>query len=161
MVISGGVKKLLGYLQRVTGGKFIEDFMDAIGAIYETKDIFLGALKLQRELRNPQTANWFLVTSVDQSKIKEALSLSSNAKELLSNQSYVILNKCLSKKLENWHPTLNERLALSLKESFVEKENNLKTIIHKKFNNVLEFPEILKLSPTEQVLDLVSSWEAL
>jgi anion-transporting ArsA/GET3 family ATPase len=161
MMISGGVKKLLGYLKKVTGGKFIEDFMHAIGAIYETKDTFLGALKLQEELRDPGKANWFLVTSVDQSKVKEALNLSSNAKDLLNDKSYVILNKCLSHQLTSWTPEEDEHLALELKKSFIEKENNLKSIINKKFNNVLEFPEILKLSPTEQVLGLVSGWEAL
>lgn len=165
MMISGGVKKLLGYLQKVTGGKFIEDFMTAIGAIYETKDVFLSALKLQEDLRNPSLANWFLVTSVDQSKIKEALELSENAKNLLDEKSFVILNKCLSHELANWKLTSdqnlsNQKIAKRLKDSFERKEENLKTIIKNNFNHVLEFPEILKLSPIDQVLGLVHSWES-
>ncbi len=161
MVVSGGVKKLLGYLQKVTGGKFIEDFMDAIGAIYETKDTFLSALNLQKKLRDPAFANWFLVTSVDQSKIKEALNLSSNAQDILNSETFVILNKCLSSELDAWQPKSDEHLQIEIKESFEQKENELKNTIKKKFNHVLEFPEILKLSPTEQVVELSQRWRQL
>ena len=161
IMVSGGVKKLLGYLQKVTGSEFINDFMDAIGAIYETKDTFLSALKLQAKLQEPEFANWFLVTSVDQSKVKEALNLSSNASRIFGDKSFIILNKCLSHKLDLWEPNPNDILSNKLKDSFTTKENKLKSIINEKFNRVLEFPEILKLSPTEQVIDLAQRWSEI
>jgi anion-transporting ArsA/GET3 family ATPase len=159
MVVSTGVKKLLGYLQNVTGGKFIEDFMEAIGAIYSSKESFLSALSLQKELKNHTKANWYLVTSVDQNKIKEAMELQQHAQDLLDDRTYIILNKCLQEKLEHWHPRGSDVLATKLKESFVHRENDLKTYMKNKFPNVLEFNEVLKVSPLEHVSDLSLQWE--
>jgi anion-transporting ArsA/GET3 family ATPase len=45
-VVSKGIKKLLKYLNKVTGDKFVDDFIEAIIAIYQTKSSFLDALKL-------------------------------------------------------------------------------------------------------------------
>ncbi len=159
MVVSSGVKKLLGYLQKVTGGKFIEDFMKAIGAIYETKDVFISALKLQEDLKDPEQANWFLVTSVDQNKIKEALSLSSSAKDFLNDKSYVVLNKCLQKRLDEWEVAPGESLEYALKEDFLKRENNLKSDLKKHFKHMIEFPEIIKISAAEQVVELIQLWK--
>ena len=159
MIVSGGVKKLLSYLQKVTGGKFIEDFMEAIGAIYQSKDSFIAALNLQKELKDHEKANWYLVTSVDQNKLKEALDLRENAKDLLDERTYVILNKCLDHKLNNWSPEESDNLSLKLKESFLNRENNLKEYMKSKFEYVLEFSEILKISPLDHVKDLITQWE--
>ena len=159
MMVSGGVKKLLGYLEKVTGGGFVEDFMDAIAAIYSSKDSFLGALHLQKELKNHQKSNWFLVTSVDQNKIKEALELQSHAKDLLDKETYVILNKCLNEKLQEWEPKEQDLLAIKLKSSFAHKEQQLKKLMAARFQNVLEFSEILKLSPLEHVKELTEQWK--
>lgn len=161
MVISGGVKKLMGYLQKVTGGKFIEDFMEAVGAIYQSKDSFLSALNLQKELKNRTKANWYLVTSVDQNKLKEALDLREHAKDLLDNNTYVILNKCLENKITEWIPDSNDELSIKLKASFLKRENDLKTYMKSKFDNVFEFSEILKISPFDHVKELTYQWEKL
>ena len=159
MVVSGGVKKLLGYLEKVTGGGFVEDFMDAIAAIYSSKDSFIGAMHLQKELKNHQKSNWYLVTSVDQNKVKEALELQSHAKDLLDKETYVILNKCLNEKLEKWFPKEDDLLASKLKASFSHKEQELKKLMRARFENVLEFSEILKLSPLEHVKELTDQWK--
>jgi anion-transporting ArsA/GET3 family ATPase len=158
MVVSGGVKKLLGYLQKVTGGKFIEDFMTAIGAIYETKDVFLSALRLQEELKNPEFSNWFLVTSVDQNKIKEALSLSTSAKDFLNDKTYVVLNKCLQERLDNWEVKEQSGLEYDLKNGFIRREENLKNDLKEHFKLLIEFPEIIKISAAEQVVELIELW---
>ncbi len=39
-VVSSGVKKLLGYLSKVTGASFVDDFIDAVFAIYQSKGRF-------------------------------------------------------------------------------------------------------------------------
>ncbi len=161
MVVSGGVKKLMGYLQKVTGGKFVEDFMEAVGAIYQSKDSFVSALNLQKELKDHTKSNWYLVTSVDQNKMKEALDLRDHAKDLLDNQTYVILNKCLDEKLSNWTPQQGDQLALKLKESFSHRENDLKKHMKQKFQNVLEFSEVLKVSPLDHVKELISQWKKI
>lgn len=161
MMVSAGVKKLLSYLQKVTGGKFIEDFMEAIGAIYQSKDSFVSALNLQKELKNHQRSNWYLVTSVDQNKLKEAMELQDHAKDLLDEKTYIILNKCLQDKLENWQPEADDILATKLKESFSHRENDLKSFMKNKFKNVLEFSEVLKVSPLDHVSELSQQWERI
>jgi anion-transporting ArsA/GET3 family ATPase len=160
-VVSGGVKKLMGYLQKVTGGKFVEDFMEAVGAIYQSKESFVSALNLQKELKDHEKANWYLVTSVDQNKLKEAMDLRDQAKNLLDNKTYVVLNKCLNEKLENWHPKEDDTLAVKLKESFSHRENDLKTHMRQKFQNVLEFSEVLKVSPLDHVKELILQWKEI
>ena len=51
-VLSSGVKKLLKYLGKVTGDQFVDDFIDAILAIYKTKSSFLDAINLQEKLKS-------------------------------------------------------------------------------------------------------------
>lgn len=161
MMVSAGVKKLLSYLQKVTGGKFIEDFMEAIGAIYTSKDSFVSALNLQKELKNHTKSNWYLVTSVDQNKLKEAIELQDHAKDLLDDETYIILNKCLQDKLDKWEPQVDDVLATKLKKSFTHRENDLKTFMKSKFKNVLEFSEVLKVSPLDHVSELSIQWEKI
>jgi anion-transporting ArsA/GET3 family ATPase len=159
MVVSGGVKKLLSYLQKVTGGKFVEDFMEAVGAIYQSKDSFISALNLQKELKDHSKSNWYLVTSVDQNKMKEALDLRDHAKDLFDNKTYVILNKCLNDKIKEWEPSEGDLLALKLKDSFSHRETSLKMHMKDKFQNVLEFSEVLKVSPLDHVKELIIQWK--
>ena len=161
MMVSTGVKKLLSYLQKVTGGIFIEDFMEAVGAIYTSKDSFVAALNLQKELKNHSKANWYLVTSVDQNKLKEAIELQDHAKDLLDEKTYIILNKCLQDKLDNWIPAEDDALAIKLKDSFVHRENDLKSFMKSKFKNVLEFNEVLKVSPLDHVKELSEQWKTV
>ncbi len=161
MMVSAGVKKLLSYLQKVTGGKFIEDFMEAIGAIYTSKDSFVAALNLQKELKNHSKSNWYLVTSVDQNKLKEAMELQNHAKDLLDEKTYIILNKCLQDKLDYWQPEEGDVLANKLKDSFAHRENDLKSFMKTKFKNVLEFNEVLKVSPLDHVKELSEQWKTI
>ena len=161
MVVSTGVKKLLSYLQKVTGGKFIEDFMEAVGAIYTSKDSFLSAINLQKELKDHNKANWYLVTSVDQNKLKEAIELQDHAKDLLDEKTFIILNKCLQEKLDQWEPQESDILATKLKRSFAHRENDLKDFMKSKFANVLEFNEVLKVSPLDHVTDLSMQWKSI
>lgn len=161
MVVSTGVKKLLSYLQKVTGGKFIEDFMEAVGAIYSSKDSFLSALHLQKELKSHSKANWYLVTSVDQNKLKEAIELQNHAKGLLDEKTFIILNKCLQERLDDWQPEDSDPLAKKLKDSFVHREQDLKEFMKTKFRHVLEFSEVLKVSPLDHVSELSDQWKSI
>lgn len=159
MVVSTGVKKLLSYLQAVTGGQFVEEFLEAIAAIYDSKESFIQALKLQNKLKNQTYTNWFLVTSVDQSKVQEALELRQHAEDFLTEDSYVIMNKCLSEKLNAWTPHEEEELATLLKTTFTERESSLKKQMEAKFKNILEFNEIFKISPLDHITQLTQSWD--
>lgn len=156
-MMSKGIKKLLSYLDKVTGEKFVQDFIDAILAIYKTQSVFLEALNLQNVLKNKSISNWYLVTSVEQSKIKEAIELKDKAKGLIDRDSQIVINKCLSSELTQWN-TQKETKEHILKESLLQRENEIKEKLKNNFNNVLEFPEIISVSPIDHLKQLCKLW---
>ena len=156
MVVSKGIKKLLGYLQRVTGETFVDEFIDAVIAIYKTKDSFLNALKLQDSLKDSKLSNWFLVTSVEQSKVDEALELKTNVEKLVSDNSFVILNKSLKTKLDEWNPTSEDEILL--KASLRNKEKSIRDGLKSNFKEVLGFTEIFSNKPEDHIKELTQQW---
>jgi anion-transporting ArsA/GET3 family ATPase len=155
-VISGGVRKLLGYLQNVTGAQFIDDFIEAIQIIYQSKDVFLKGLSLQDRLKTKEACNWFLVTSVEQGKPQEALELKSHATHFIHQDHFLVLNKCLELELSTWNPS-EDQLKL-VKHSLEHREKNLKIKLKESFPTVLEFPEITSISPKDHLIGLTKSW---
>lgn len=155
-IVSGGVKKLLGYLQNVTGAQFIDDFIQAVQIIYQSKDAFMKGLSLQDKLKMKSECNWFLVTSVEQGKAQEAIELKNHASHFIHQDHFLVLNKCLEKELEGWKPT-NEKL-IKIQNTLVQKESKLKENLKKAFPVVLEFPEVISLSPIDHLHFLTEKW---
>ncbi|MBL7665972.1 MAG: ArsA family ATPase [Bacteriovoracaceae bacterium] len=160
-VVSSGINKLLGYLQTVTGGQFISDFMEAVSAIYKTKNIFTQALKLQSDLKKRETSNWFLVTSVEHSKIQEAMSLKHQARDFFHEDSYLVLNKCSSQLWEKTQISASQKQLKKLQESALIKEQALKEKLKQNFENLLEFEEIFEKQPEQHVIELSKRWNEL
>ncbi|MEX1098840.1 MAG: ArsA-related P-loop ATPase [Bacteriovoracaceae bacterium] len=157
-IVSSGVKKLLDYLSKVTGAKFVDEFLEAIYVLYRSKSVFIDALNLQKELQDSKKSNWFLVTSVEQNKIKEAMELSEGAKALLNEETFVILNKCLQDQIKNWNPAPEQTLEMAVKKSYIEREEKHQQILGEKFGNILKFSEVLKMEPLEHVKELKDQW---
>jgi len=156
-VISSGVNKLLEYLYKVTGAEFIESFIEAIKIIYDAKDAFLKGFALQEQFKNKDKSNWFLVTSVEQGKIYEALEIKHHAKFYFHEDHYLLLNRCLEDELSNWEPKDDSHLRYQQKALLREKE--LKKSMGDIFANIRYFPDIADVSPNAQVAQLVKSWE--
>jgi len=156
-VISSGVKKLLGYLQTVTGAQFIDDFIQAIHIIYQSREAFLKGIALKDKLKSKTECNWFLVTSVEQGKAEEAVEIRSHAAHFIHQDHFLVLNKCLESELSLWNPQ-NEELRMT-KESIENKEKNLKKQLRSLFPVVLEFPEIISLSPSDHLKSLTEKWK--
>mgnify|MGYP003673866468 CR=1 FL=1 len=159
-LISSGVKKLLGYLEKVTGQGFVEDFVNAIAGIYQNKDVFLSALAFEKDLKKSEFCNWFLVTSQDQIKEEDALELKNSAGKLMHDDNYLIINRSLSQALSTWQTKPNEPLH-KLKLAMLDRENRLKGMENERFKDVIEFPEVTPTLPAEQVASLVSNWDSL
>lgn len=155
--ISAGVRKLLGYLQHVTGAKFIDDFILAIQIIYQSRSSFMKGLDLQTKLKSKEQCNWFLVTSVEQGKAQEAIELKSHATHFIHEDHFLILNKCLEEDLKDWNPK-NDFLN-KLKTSLEDREKNLKFQLNDNFNHVFYFPEIISNSTTDHVNLLTKKWD--
>lgn len=157
LIVSSGIKKLLSYLEKVTGPDFVNTFVDAIVALYKNKDQFLYALDFQEGLTKKNTSNWYLVTSAEQNKINEAKDLQHHAKIFLHEDSYLAINKCLSPYLNQWK-TDNSRTLTHVKKTMLERENRLKQMAHQSFAKTLDFPEVLGPTPEEHVQELSKAW---
>lgn len=158
-IVSTGIKKLLTYLEKVTGSDFVDLFVDAIGFLYKTKSHFTSAIDFQKELGKKEFSNWFLVTSAEHHKVGEALHLMQDAGSFMHEDNFLCVNKCHKPFLDNWHPVDTE-LNL-LKSTMLTKENELKTFAGKNFQRVLEFSEILSSKPCEHVTNLAQGWNLL
>ena len=157
-VITSGVKKLLSHLQFVTGAQFIEDFIQAIQIIYQSREAFLKGIALKDKLKSKEECNWFLVTSVEQGKAEEASEIRSHATHFIHQDHFLILNKCLETELIEWKPE-NDNLKC-IKESLEKKEHLLKNQLKSLFPIVLEFPEIISLSPLDHLKYLIEKWKS-
>lgn len=155
-VVARGVKKLLDYLKDVTGAQFIDEFLEAVQVIYKSKAAFLKGLSLQDKLKDQTQCNWFLVSSVEQGKIQEALDLKLGAEHFIHSDHFLLINKCLEAELKDWNPQNTE--LIDLKKSLVSKEHQLKDNFKKNFSSVLEFPEVMELSPIEHLNFLYKYW---
>lgn len=156
-LITSGVKKLLSYLEKVTGAEFVDIFVDAILNIYKNKEGFLEALRFGEDLKKREFSNWFLVTSVEQMKVEQAKELKETASKFIHEDHYLILNKCLEKSLIAWEPGDNEELNV-LKDSMMLRERSLKSFAEGTFSQTVEFEEILSSSPIEHVMESAKQW---
>ncbi|OUR96127.1 hypothetical protein A9Q84_07130 [Halobacteriovorax marinus] len=158
-IVSSGIKKLLSYLEKVTGGDFVDIFIDAVGFLYKCREHFTSAIDFQKELRKKEFSNWFLVTSAEHHKVGEAMSLLQDAQKFMHGDNFLAVNKCLKPFLDNWHP-IDKDLKI-LKSTMLTRENELKVFAGKNFKKVLEFSEILAAEPKEHVTDLAEGWNLL
>lgn len=156
-IVTSGVKKLLSYLEKVTGAQFVETFIDAVHLIYQNKDGFLDALTFAEGLKSEDFSNWFLVTSVEQMKAKEAADLRDQAQGFMHNDNFLAINKCLTPHLVNWEPNQIPDL-LELRNSMIEREAILKDFASKNFANILSFTEVMASSPQDHVRILAAQW---
>lgn len=157
MLVSSGIKKLLKYLEKVTGGHFVEDFVDAVVAIYKNKDSFVEAISFEDHLKEESASNWFLVTSVEQQKTKEATALQAKAITLMHNDNFLVINKCLASHLEQWNASSDANMRL--KQYFNDREEHVKEFAGANFEKILDFPDILSESPSRHVVDLALKWK--
>lgn len=158
LLVQSGIKKLLKYLEKVTGESFVDEFVDAVSGLYRNRTSFTDALDFQRDLKKQEFSNWFLVTSVEQQKVSEADHLKAGAESFMHEDSYLLVNKSLSPFLNTWQPS-DEHLGLvKLRNSMKARENAIKEISTKGFKSVLYFPEVLGPEPMTHVKDLSLTW---
>lgn len=155
-ILSKGIKKLLSYLEVVTGGEFVEKFVDAVVVIFSNREAFLRALDFQEKLQDKNFSNWFLVTAVDQDKLSEASSFKGQAINFMHDDNYLAINKSMLSKLEEWTPTdeNHERL----KSSMLRRERKILDFANNNFSKVLTFPEVVSTDPHSHVEELIISW---
>jgi anion-transporting ArsA/GET3 family ATPase len=157
MVVTSGVKKLLRYLKKVTGAQFIDDFIDAISAFHLAKGPFLDGIKIQEKLKDPKLSNWFLVTSVDQDKFSEALEIRTHAKEFFHEDTYLLVNKSLSRMWDSFNS--DNATIEQIKNTTVNREKGIEELVQNKFKKILFFDEVIKSKPIDHVISLTENWD--
>ncbi len=158
LLVKTGVKKLLAFLEKVTGKKFVETFIDAIVAIYNNKSSFLEAISFQDQLKEKSYSNWFLVTSVEQQKAGEAEDIQKSASKFMHDDNFMVVNKSLAPYLESWSVNSSSEFIKALKFSMEEREAALLEYAANNFKNTITFPEILDNSPEIHVIELANRW---
>ncbi len=156
-IVSTGVKKLLGYLEKVTGPAFVDQFVDAVAALFQVQDYFLEALRFQEELKAPEGCNWVLVTSAQQGKSGEAGELLREAREMIRGGQHLAINKSLGPLLREWTPPPGSPLE-TLRHGLMAREERVRDFPGGGFSPILEFPEVFGSSPREHVVELARTW---
>lgn len=152
-ILDSGVKKLLSYLENVTGADFVTEFINTVYALYQSRDVFLAALDFQDDLKREDYSNWFLVTSVEQEKMNEAEEIKEKARHFMHSDHFLIINKSVVSYLKTWHPDPNSKL-FELKDSLLKRELDLATYAAKNYKKVIKFSEVNHPSPMEHVKEL-------
>lgn len=158
-IISSGIRKLLTYLEKVTGPEFVDTFIDAIVAIFKNRGPFLAAIHFQKDLKKQEISNWFLVTSAEQHKINDAQDLKNMTTQFMHDDNYLAINKCLSGFLRQWQVETGETQLQAFRDLVLSREQDLISFAGHNFLNRLEFPEILDLAPREHVIELAEMWK--
>lgn len=160
LVVSTGLKKLLKYLEVVTGKEFVEEFVDAIFTLYENKNKFLAALSFQKHLESSSSYELFLVASTEQQKLDEILEIQNKSKYFSSEKTSVLINKSIKNKLELVNTEQLSDEEKNILEYFNDLESEVSSFSQKYFGKFKTFNESLSTSPKQQVLDLVKEWES-
>lgn len=158
-LVEVGMKKLIGYLRSLTGEGFIDAFAEAITVLYNNKDKFLDALKLQEKLLTPEISNWFLVSSSEQQKMNHCSNMQKSINEITHSTNTLIINKSLYEHLTNWTPSHQDMK--ELKSTMLRHENEIKRIGKEAHNQLFLFPEIIDQDPKKHVQALCERWEQL
>ena len=157
-MIEGGIKKVLTYLEKVTGESFVETFIDALITLFKRKDFFLAGLRTPVALENQVDTNWFLVFSVEQQKSQELKLMGKYLTQKTRSNKHLVINKSLKDELHSWNPK-NSQL-IDLKESMLKRENALKVIEHGTYDQHLFFPEIIDIEPKVHMEKLCDCWHS-
>lgn len=158
LMVSSGIKKLLFYLSKVTDQHFIDEFVEAILTLYKVKEPFIEALQLEKQLKNKNFTNWFLVASCEHKKIQDTLELKKTANQFIHEDNFIILNKCQESWLTPWNPDKESPKLYHYKEAMLQTEMDLKKFTKDHWNKILEFSDMLFDNPLVQVQSLCAEW---
>ncbi len=157
LAIKTGINKLLSYLEKVTGKSFVEDFIEAVNKVYQLREDFTLAAQIPNDLKNNPNHHWYLVTSLNQKKIKQAGDLKEKTKNYTGEHLTFILNQSQKELIIPWNPE-SQKLK-EIKSFLLNKEKEiLNSFSVQEASNIL-FPEVISSSPKEHVLELKNIWE--
>ena len=159
IAVQTGLKKLLNYLEYVTGKGFVSDFVEAINIVYSLKDPFLRAAQLPEAIKEQNMANWFLVTSVEHNKLPEAEILKEQISSFNKTGAMLLVNRCASSHLDNWMPDSPQ--LQELKSSLLAREQSTLKRAKELFRDYIQFEDINSKDPSGHLEKLIVIWDDL
>ncbi|MCB9061956.1 MAG: AAA family ATPase [Halobacteriovoraceae bacterium] len=159
-IVSSGVKKLLGYLEIVTGKDFVELFVDTIYILNLNKEVFLTAKDFQLQLKNEEYNHWFVILSVEQSKVDSMQDLLSQFNEITKGKKTILINKSLKSTLDAINLDTISEIEKTLLNNFLTKENIALNSLDKHNIPVLKFGLISDQDPLNQAKELAVYWKS-
>ncbi len=157
-IVASGIKKILFYFKKVTGESFLLEFIEALHFIYQFKDPFLAASRFQQDILQGDQGGLFLVTSVEQDKFSDALVLFKNSRQYLPQDFTLLVNKVFFS-LEEERPTSDVKEIQQFYKLIEGREKKVLFLAKENFSSLKYFPEILTESPSEQLMNLLPSWD--
>ena len=158
-LINTGIDKLLNLLEKVTGESFVGEFTNAVHILYRNREKFVEAINIDKILLSDDQSSWYLVSSLDQLKSKDAEKMLSSINKFREGDSFLVVNKSWYKHLKDWSPETT--IQKSLKEKLTNAEKEILAISNDNNVSMIRFPEVFSESPTEQVNELVQSWQTI
>ena len=158
LMAQSGLKKLLSYLEYVTGRIFIKDFIDAINTVYTLKDSFLRASELPSQIKRDNLANWFLVTSVEHNKLLAAKNMREQISAFDPTSLTLLINRCALHYLGPWAPQGPE--LQHLKDSLLQREENILKRAKELFPDYSQFQDINSEGPHGHLVQLIEAWQS-
>ncbi len=156
-LLQTGIDKLLNYLTKVTGEEFINNLLKALDEVYQLTPKFTESIKLHNTLTNSQYVKWFIVTSTDQSKIKEAIALIKHGKASLPPDVTLLVNKYLN--IEPTNSISPEQQEVI--DVLITRQQLLFEQLKSYFSTIQPFPEVLCSNPKEHIKELALCWQKI
>lgn len=158
-LLGSSIKKILGYLETVTGQSFVEAFIDALLTLFSRKEYFLQGLAVQHRLNDHTQGQWFLVSSVEQQKNEDLKSFYSDLSQTTQSNKHLIINRSLMEHLHSWTP---ESAPLQeLKDSMLKRENDIQVTSTDNGNLAgLRFPDVISGDTKDHLEILCHQWGA-
>jgi anion-transporting ArsA/GET3 family ATPase len=156
-IASAGLKKLLEALEKVTDAKFVSDFIEAVEIIYINREKFLKGLKLESLFKDESVTSWYIVASIDQDKMTEALQIKKQLQKFSNIPPTLVLNKLMTEDIETWTPANHKEEIL--KNTLINRSVSVLNKANLDFNKIYRFPDVLSFEPQDHLEQLSINWK--
>ncbi len=155
-IIQSGTDKLLHYLEKVTAPQFIRDFIEAVNLFHLTQPLFKEVIPFMENELNCSDSLWYLVTSSQQNKNQQGLTLYQKISTRIKGRSILAMNFFLPPEILSWAP--KSAKLKKLKNNLVHNQDQVKQLAHQYFDMSLEFPDIFHENLEKQLQNLTEQW---
>lgn len=164
-IVSSGTRQVMQILENLTGSEFVKELRLFFSYIHGWQERLEGRIVQVHELLVSSQTQFFLISSLDEVKMTEAMSLGQEVRKQGYSLTKIIINKAEYETVFDFNLSLNDVVSStdlvslqSLAESFQQLINHRTELLHKFKSQVSENTQILSL---KEYLDPISDTESL